>query len=505
MKQLILHILLCLSVLLFGSIHAQQKNSSVLVTQHDNGTLSYHPLSDRTTLPDFSGVGYGGGTALLPDIAVVKTITAPAGFADSIIQLAIDEVSRLPLQNNGFRGAILLRKGQYLVRGTINIRSSGIVLRGEGQETVVIASGKGQRNLISVAGSGRIQPSGSMTRINESFVPVGTKSFRTVSAHNFAAGDSIILYRPATANWIADLRMNQIEVKDDSTRQWEPKDFNLSFERIITKIIGDTVYVDQPVVMQMEEKYGGGFIYKYSFPGRVDHVGIQNLRCQSDFVSDTDENHGWNAVHFNNAQQCFVSNITAVHFGYSCVNIGSFARNITVDSCRYLQPKSQITGGRRYSFNIDGQLNLVKNCFASEGRHDYVTGARVCGPNVFYNCRSENARADIGPHHRWAVGTLYDNIITDGEINAQDRGNWGTGHGWSGVTQVFWNCTASRAAIQDPYVSGRNFVIGLKAIPYAGRLLGRPLTIWEAIDATTVLPASLYLAQLNARLLEINQ
>ena len=62
------------------------------------------------------------------------------------------------------------------------------------------------------------------------------------------------------------------------------------------------------------------------------------------------------------------------------------------------------------------------NCQSTEGRHDYVTGARVCGPNVFYNCTAFQTYADIGPHHRWAVGTLYDNIITDGEINVQDRG-----------------------------------------------------------------------------------
>jgi hypothetical protein len=117
--------------------------------------------------------------------------------------------------------------------------------------------------------------------------------------------------------------------------------------------------------------------------------------------------------------------------------------------------KSLITGGRRYSFNNDGQMNLVMNCHASEGRHDYVTGAQVCGPNVFYNCTAEKTHADIGPHHRWAVGTLYDNIFTDGEINVQDRGNWGTGHGWAGATQVIWNCTALKAAIQDPWVSAK--------------------------------------------------
>lgn len=80
----------------------------------------------------------------------------------------------------------------------------------------------------------------------------------------------------------------------------------------------------------------------------------------------------------------------------------------------------------------------------------------------FYNCTAFQTYADIGPHHRWAVGTLYDNIITDGEINVQDRGQMGSGHGWAGVTQVLWNCRAKRAAVQNPWTSGNNYNIGMK-------------------------------------------
>ncbi|PZQ97307.1 MAG: hypothetical protein DI539_29930, partial [Flavobacterium psychrophilum] len=168
-------------------------------------------------------------------------------------------------------------------------------------------------------------------------------------------------------------------------------------------------------------------------------------------------------------------------------------------NCTSLAPKSKIEGGRRYSFNNDGQLNLVRDCLADEGRHDYVTGAKVAGPNVFYNCKSTNAKADIGPHHRWAVGTLYDNIITDGEINIQDRGNWGTGHGWAGVTQILWNCQTVKVAVQNPYVSGQNYAIGVMATKVTGRLKDRPDGTWEGLNKKGLMPASLYLKQLEDR------
>jgi hypothetical protein len=97
------------------------------------------------------------------------------------------------------------------------------------------------------------------------------------------------------------------------------------------------------------------------------------------------------------------------------------------------------------------------------------------------------------------MGTLYDNITTDGEINVQDRGNWGSGHGWAGVTQIIWNCTVKRAAIQSPWASGLNYCIGLKGEKYEGRFKGRPDAVWEGQNKDGLQPASLYMAQLKAR------
>ena len=93
----------------------------------------------------------------------------------------------------------------------------------------------------------------------------------------------------------------------------------------------------------------------------------------------------------------------------------------------------------RYSFNNNGQLNLVRYSTSDYGRHSFVTGGNPGGPNVFYRCSSTNDQADIGPHMRWAVGQLYDNIF-GGQMRVWDRGLAGSGHGWSGNTIVFWNC-----------------------------------------------------------------
>jgi hypothetical protein len=471
---------------------------SKFVRLEKNGSLKYTPDEKGNIIPDFSYVGYYKSNRPLPDIAVVKTIS-PSSNAQQEIQAAIDEVSKRSPDKNGFRGAILLKKGTYDIPGTIFIRASGIVLRGEGDETKLVALTNKQQPLIAVSGEGNVKKlEDTKVKITDKYVPTGAFSFNVESAKGLKAGDDIIVLRPGTQNWIHDLKMDQIEDRG-GTKQWQPAEYDLEFERTITKIEGNKIFIDNPIVMALDEQYGGGEIMRYSFPGRINHIGIENLLCESTFASDTAEDHAWDAIHFNRIENAWIRNVTSRYFGYSCVNLGRNAKFITVKDCRSFDPKSKITGSRRYSFNNDGQLNLFTNCVTTEGRHDYVTGARVSGPNVFYNCRSTRTHADIGPHHRWAIGTLYDNIVTDGDINVQDRGNWGSGHGWAGVTQVLWNCTVKRAAVQNPWVSGKNYCIGLKGAKYEGRLKGRPDAEWEGHNKEGLQPQSLYIAQLKAR------
>jgi len=497
--------MICFVIVSFFAMHlaAQEKWQSSLVKINKDGSIYYIPDSLGNTIPDFSNVGYFESNKKIPTIAVVKTI-APSGNNDAaIIQAAIDELSKSSPDKDGFRGTLLLKKGTYKINGTIKINTSGIVLRGEGDETKLIAAGNVQHTLIALSGAGKLKELPNTRKdIIDKYVPLGAIMLTLSSIEGLNVGDNIIVLRPGTDKWISDLKMNQIVPKED-TKQWAAADYDLTYERIITKISGNTIYIDNPIVMAMETQYGGGKIYKYNFEGRISQCAIEDLFMESEFESDTAENHGWDAISFNRIENGWIKNVTSKYFGYSCVNLGNQSKWITVDGCKCLDAKSQIIGGRRYSFNNDGQMNLFMNCHATEGRHDYVTGAKVAGPNVFYNCTATNEHADIGPHHRWATGTLYDNIVTDGEINAQDRGNWGTGHGWAGVNQVFWNCTATKAAIQNPYVSGKNYVFGMTATAYEGRFKGRPATIWEGENKKGLQPASLFIAQLNARLKQI--
>jgi hypothetical protein len=167
---------------------------------------------------------------------------------------------------------------------------------------------------------------------------------------------------------------------------------------------------------------------------------------------------------------------------------------VTVQDASAVDFVSILTGGRRYAFDIDGQLNLVQRCYARGARHAFVVCARVAGPNVFLDCKAEENHGASEPHHRWSVGGLYDNV--NAEIAIQDRQYLGTGHGWAGANYVVWNSTGSLVCQRPP--TAQNFAIGFvgtKAKP----AFDRPDGWWESFGRH-VIPRSLYLAQLADRL-----
>lgn len=468
----------------------------------ESGKIEYFPDADGNVIPDFSRVGYHHGDKGIPRYGVTIAISPVSGDNSAHIQHAIDSISGMPIDDDGHRGTLLLKSGLYPVGETILVGASGIVIAGEGSglhETRILATKRERYPLIRIAGEGlREEVDGTRVHLTDSFVPTGAYTVNVSDASGFRAGDRVVLYRPGTQEWIHDIKMDQI-VERQGTRQWTPREYNLSFEREVVAVEGNAVTLDNPVMMQMSERYGGAELFKYRYPGRISEVGIIDLCLDSEFDHYEDNQHGWIGVQIDKAEDCWVDNVTAIHFGYAGVSCERNSKNITVRNCSNLSPKSVITGGLRYAFNNNGQQNLFTGCHSREGRHDYVTGSQVCGPNVFHNCTATQSYADIGPHHRWAVGTLYDNIVTDGQINVQDRGKMGSGHGWAGVTQVLWNCQGDKVAVQSPWASGKNYSIGTKGKRYAGVFEDRPAGEWEGEGETNVFPRSLYLAQLMAR------
>ncbi len=296
--------------------------------------------------------------------------------------------------------------------------------------------------------------------------------------------------------FVARLPLSEDHTRMDLTRQWEPGEYDFHFERTITAIDGNRVTIDAPNVHPLDAAFGGGAIFRFEAPGRVFEVGIEDLHLVSEFAEPEPghpyghpretgraENHAWHGIRLErNTQDTWVRNVTGSYFGWSLVSASG--TRATVTDCVSLGHASRIEGGRRYPFMIDGQLNLVQRCVAFEGRHEFVNQARSAGPNVFVDCIGFDSKSTAGPHHRYSIGSLYDNVKSERPMESRDRGRSGTGHGWAGTQTCFYNCVAPRFLVGAP-PGGISWVIG--SGPEGG-------------EDVRVEPPSLYYRQLQERL-----
>ncbi|WP_098742245.1 discoidin domain-containing protein [Paenibacillus sp. EZ-K15] len=498
--------------------------SQIAFTGKD-GRMVYVPDYKGNRIIDFSNVGYMGGGVKLPDVQARIAVQPTGGDDTAMLQAAIDEVSRLPRDADGFRGAVLLKKGTYLVGGSLNIQASGVVLRGEGKSedgTIIRGTGTTARNLIVVGGTnGAAVVDGTETDIQDLYVPAGSRSFHVQNASGYQVGDTVIVRRIGNDRWIHEIGMDHIYMRPGTggTQQWSP--FNLDFDRVITAIDGNRITVDAPLANAIERQWGGGKLFKATDESRIELVGIENMRAISDFdpsktdtkmdndVLDTpyysDEAHAERFIMMNSVKNAWVREVDGYHFSYALVQVGRQAKWVTVQDSETYDMVSVITGGRRYSFFIQGQLNLVQRNYTETSRHAYVIESRVQGPNVMYDNKATREYNTSEPHHRWSTGGLYDNVSA--RISVRDRGWLGSGHGWAGANYVMWNTEGGLVAQKPP--TAQNYVIG--HIPTEDGLNVKPLVpndydsrpredgYWEYADRHVALQ-SLFVQQLKDRL-----
>src|ERR1017187_3151945 len=508
-----------LFILFFVSLCASvsaSTNLSAWVFPGASGRLIAQPDALGNRIIDESAVGYKQSLAPLPSTNIVPvkiTVTPVAGDNVSNIQAAINYVSALPLDTNGFRGAVLLSNGVYQCASTISIKASGVVLRGmssatNGSGVVLEATATNQYTLIEITGSGSAS-SGTTHTITNLYVPVGARSFFVDNTSGLSVGAEVYVRRVATSNWIHDLGMDLLGPPPDVP--WTASGYMIDMDRVITHIEGNHIFVDAPITCAIDAHYANGTIRPFTWSGLITNVGIEHIFGKSDyFGSTTNETHGWTFIQFDKVVNGWARDINSQYFGYSCVNLNSGDKFITVQDCESLDPISIITGGRRYAFPInDAQYCLVKNCYTRQDRHQFVTQSLTIGPNVFVDGTSDSAHAEAGPHQRWATGILWDNITVHGGNNdIQNAGNYGTGHGWEGASCVIWNNSASGFILQSPpgahnwligsvgpIQTGTAWNIGYTNMPHAAGNYDS-----SGSTATNVFPDSIYFSQLQDRL-----
>ena len=493
-------------------------STTSLVYPGANGKLVYVADGLGNTIPDFSNAGYKGGGVPIPNVAIKETVWPVRGDNSGNIQAAIDRVSALPLDASGFRGVVLLKMGLYNLDKPITIKASGVVLRGEGMSdigTILVGKISTERvrdGLVNISGDSGIKlMEETKQAITDSYVPVGACSFNVRSARDFSLGDKVLIKRIGNEEWITEIGQDSAAV---GRNRWAA--FDITYDRIVTAINGNTITVDAPIFCAIETRWGGGDITKYT-DERIEQAGIENLRAISEYDPTvrtknygnmdrpnyegeeyfSDENHYSNFISIRNAKNIWVRNISALHFVNSVVMSNAGTKWITVQDCESWEPVSMRAGARRFTYQMNGQFCLVQRCFSQKGRHSFVLQGSEASGNVFLDCEAINPYSTSEPHNKWVNGVLYDNIKAP--LTARF---WDYIIGWAGANIVFWNCEGDFFIQKPPTAQNYSFGhIGINAVTFNLALQdkSKPNGHIESLDKH-VTPRSLYLTQLKERL-----
>ncbi len=467
------------------------------VTLGPDGKLIYWPDTNGDTIPDFSQAGYmGGGVPIPTNIPIVTTLSPIAGDNSPQIQAAIDNLAAQPLGTNGFRGVIYLNPGIYAISNGFTVTASGIVLRGAGWSTngtwLHLLAGHAIWTVNNPSGVGRSEVANTRHNVVSPYVPLGANWFQVDSVSNWSVGDDIVIYRPSTTAWI-----NAINTSSEYSISWKAGQVDLSVERKIIAIEGNRIRIDAPIFNAIDQNYGGGQIYKYTYNGRVQNVGLENIRADCAAGVDTNGNTAGQLITMDGVMNCWVR---------GCMNDKMAGHTVKADGSKWCTFEDIIsfhnvtshTGGASTQITTHGGSEglLFHRFTSSDGGFEFSSGGHSVGPDVVCECDIPHSFASTGPHMDWTVGELYDAMFMHQGLSVLDAGG---SHGWQGANQLAWNDECSSIEFDRP-ATAHQTAIGLVASasspsPVRNGTFPTEIVSWQShID-----PRSLYRAQLAER------
>ncbi len=242
----------------------------------EDGRLRYKMEKNGHKIPDFGHVGYRNGESL-PDVPVRVTIGPIEGDNTKHIQDAIDLVSlNYQPDENGIRGAVLLRAGIYSTDNIIYLNHDGVILRGTGSgedpasNTIIRSTRTGADDTVFHMGVRESSSEnwdgaehGKNVSITPRQIPIGERTIPVSDASPFKAGDLVVVRQKKSDRWY-DAVDNGGTVNDPG---WKERDFNwmdISYTRFVSAVGSNDVTIDAPLFHELNADHGNLTMYKYN-------------------------------------------------------------------------------------------------------------------------------------------------------------------------------------------------------------------------------------------------
>lgn len=479
------------------------------VSMDSSGRLVYRNLQKGDQVIDFSYAGYMGGGVSLPAVPTVQNLVPSGGDDSAAIQHAIDQVSSMPLRN-GFRGAVFLGPGTFICGKTLSIATSGVVLRGSGPlagGTTLELTGE-PHVAITISGKEQVRSLGVVAHISQAHVPAGTLSITLDDASTFQASDTIRITRYTTPQWLHYMGMDRM-VRDGKAETWVGN--SISTFRVVTSRDRNTLHLDVPLADSYDRKYlpsGGAEVTKVAIDGRIEQDGMEALHIIAPARNVTFADELFRAVNLSGLRDGWIRDVL-VDDTTEGIDVSSDTSRITIQNVLFRHKTTITSSAKPSDFALRGTQTLLLRCGSVGNDLFYViTGPRNQGPNVVLDSRFIGD-GHVQPHQRWSTALLVDNTeVPQGGIDMMNRGEMGSGHGWTMGWGVVWNSSAATLIIQNP-PGAANWSIGT-----SGNELTAPMKLFGISPSNLpdmpqgfiesanhrVLPESLYREQLKQRL-----
>ncbi len=518
----------------------QSWRSSLYPTKWEPG------FSDKEArfLHDFSYAGYRNGMSEIPQInhKVVKATDSPymadnTGLNDATaaIQNAIDFVGT----NGG--GIVLLPAGEYKIsvpaerKYGLIIRYNNVVLRGEGVEKTFlkcITTNIRNKSVLLVNGQGASwdKPIETPTPISTD-ITTPTLSIPVANIGTFKKGDLVCLTSDVTDDFAQE---------HGCLNYWKGIRGPVFCREIIAvDSKNNRLMIDVPTRYYLKMR-DNARIYKIK-PQLVEvgleNFSIGNLQHPSQKWEDSDfqtpetggyDVHGSQLIQLKNTANCWVKSVATyrpkentedIHVLSNCLAIND-SRFITVEQCNFQKPQYKGEGGNGYLYCISANDCLIRNCKATNGRHNYDFKGMVSNGNVILNCTGKDPRLASDFHMQLSMSNLFDSYVADGDyLDAAFRpyGSMGAMHMYSSTQSVFWNTVGLKKHNASDYLVdsrqfGNGYIIGTSGkssavltSPVSGTkgkidFNTSPEDFTEGISkGETLVPQSLYLDQVEKR------